>query len=285
MSDEEYEEASPETKKQIASFFMMSAPPGEVREVLADCLKLVGDPNILSSNYVNKVLSNYNTENMVFGKDPDGKSLMCAPAGKMSEDNFVDPASGRVLTFDHKTNTFTSVTSETVDLPGNVKSYRDAIDKALQTYNDKHYKKEKCVTAVFGNESGELTICVSAQNTKLSAFWTGGWKSYYTLDVSGKGKKTMKGNIKVVVHYFEDGNVQLHTNMDQSADIEVGDEQSTADAVVKAISKAETSFQSELENMYVKMHQSTFKAMRRFLPMNKQNMNWNTAAHSIQSTN
>jgi hypothetical protein len=33
MSDEEYEEATPEQKLNIASYFVMSAPSGEVRRV------------------------------------------------------------------------------------------------------------------------------------------------------------------------------------------------------------------------------------------------------------
>jgi len=82
-------------------------------------------------------------------------------------------------------------------------------------------------------------------------FRTGGWKSYYTLDVSSTGSKKLAGNIKVVVHYFEDGNVQLHTDMEQSQDVSVGDAEATGKAVAKAISNMESSFQSNLEEMYV----------------------------------
>lgn len=33
--------------------------------------------------------------------------------------------------------------------------------------------------------------------------------------------------------------------------------------------------------MYVDMHRATFKQMRRFLPITKQPMNWNTYAHGV----
>lgn len=282
MSDEEYEEASAETKLAVSTFFMSSAPPGEIKEVLADCQKLVSDSSVLTTAAVNTILSNYNTTNMVPAKDSEGNKVIPHPAGKRSENDFVDPATGRVVTFNHSQNTFTA-SGESVSLPDNVKKYRDAVDAEMGKYIANNFKSGKCATATFGNDNGTLTICVSAQNTKLSAFWTGGWKSYYTLDVSSTGSKKLTGNIKVVVHYFEDGNVQLHTDMDQSVDVSVGDAAATGAAVAKAISNLESSFQSNLEEMYVNMHRSTFKSMRRFLPLNGQPMNWNPAAHSIQT--
>lgn len=282
MSDEEYEEASAETKLAVATFFMSSAPPGEIKEVLADCQKLVGDSSVLTSAAVNTILSNYNTTNMVAATDAEGNKVLPAAAGKRDENNFVDPATGRVVTFDHSANTF-SASGETVSLSDDVKKYRDAVDTEMGKYISSNFKSGKCASATFGNDNGTLTICVSAQNTKLSAFWTGGWKSYYTLDVSSTGSKKLNGSIKVVVHYFEDGNVQLHTDMDQSADINVADPAATGAAVRKAIERMESDFQSNLEEMYVNMHRSTFKSMRRFLPLNGQPMNWNPAAHSIQT--
>jgi len=284
MSDEEseYEEASAESKLAIATYFMSSAPPGEVKEVLADCQKLVGDSSVLTSAAVNTILSNYNTTNMVPGKDSEGNAVLPAAVGKRDENNFVDPATGRVVTFNHNLNTFTA-SGETVSMPENVKKYRDAVDAEMGKYIATHFNSGKCATATFGSDDGTLTICVSSQNTKLSAYWTGGWKSYYTLDVSSTGSKKLAGNIKVVVHYFEDGNVQLHTDMEQSQDVSVGDAEATGKAVAKAISNMESSFQSNLEEMYVNMHRSTFKSMRRFLPLNGQPMNWNPAAHSIQT--
>ena len=74
------------------------------------------------------------------------------------------------MTFDHKANTFTA-TDQTVALSDDVKKYRDTVATEVIKYSSAHFKSGKCVTAVFGNDNGTLTICVSAQNTKLSAFW------------------------------------------------------------------------------------------------------------------
>ncbi len=51
--------------------------------------------------------------------------------------------------------------------------------------------------------------------------------------------------------------------------------------VKKSINSFETDFQNNLEEMYVKMHTTTFKNMRRFLTVSKQKFIWNAAAHSL----
>jgi len=125
--------------------------------------------------------------------------------------------------------------------------------------------------------------CISAKNVNLSNFWSGGWRSVYTVNVNKKGQAELKGNVKVNVHYFEDGNVQLHTNIDKTASINVQEEDATAKEIAKAVGKIETDFQANLEEMYVNMHRTTFKSMRRFLPINRQPMTWSVAAHSLAS--
>jgi capping protein alpha len=279
MSDD----ASPEQKLNIATYFVMSAPTGECDDVCADVAKLV-DKSTMSDAALEKVLKDYNCENMVWGADPeDNKAppILVSAYGQVTADTFVDANSGRVLKFDHKKRKFTSVASQKQVLSEDVASYRAAIGKAVDTYTAQQYKGGKVVSAVYGADNGQITICVSAKNVNLSNFWSGGWRSVYTVGVSKKGQSELKGNVKVQVHYFEDGNVQLHTNIDKSANINVGGEEETAKELVKAIGKLETEFQANLEEMYVNMHRTTFKSMRRFLPINRQPMTWNSAAHSL----
>jgi len=103
----------------------------------------------------------------------------------------------------------------------------------------------------------------------------------YTLNVKSKGDVDIKSAVKVQVHYFEDGNVQLNTALDRTLKVKVSDPDATAKEVTAAIANLESGYQNNLEEMYVEMHRSTFKSMRRFLPINHQPMNWNLNAHSI----
>jgi capping protein alpha len=279
------DEASPEQKLNIATYFIMSSPTGECDDVVTDVSKLV-DKSTMSNDNLEKILKDYNCENMVWGADPeDNKAppILVTAYGQVAADQYLDPNTGRVLKFDHKKRKFTGASDKKQSLGDDVAGYRNAIAKSVETYMTSQYKSGKVVSAVYGADNGQITICVSSKNVNLSNFWSGGWRSVFTINVGKKGASELKANVKVQVHYFEDGNVQLHTNIDKTASIEVGDEETTAKAVSKAINKIETDFQANLEEMYVNMHRTTFKAMRRFLPINRQPMTWSAAAHSLAS--
>jgi len=271
-------------KLNIATYFIMSSPPGEVDDVVTDVLKLVDDSSAVSEDTVTAILRDYNTEQLVWGPDVDEKTpIMVSPHGAVAGNEYVDPNSGRVLKFDHRRRKFTEATEKKQSLPPAIASYRAAVQKSLDAYLHTSFKSGKVVSAVYGADTGNLTICVSAKNVNLSNFWSGSWRSVYHVNVSRKGAQEMKGNIKVQVHYFEDGNVQLHTNFDRNSTITVGGEEETGKEVAKVVNKVESDFQSNLEEMYVNMHRTTFKSMRRFLPINKLPMTWSLAAHSLAS--
>jgi capping protein alpha len=275
------DEAAPDAKRTIASYFISNAPTGEVDEVVSDVKKLVESE--VSEEALLKALKDYNVEQMVSGPDRDGNLLLVSAYGQVADDLFTDPSTGRVLRFDHKSRKFVEVTDKKVVLDEKVAGYRAQIEREVKTYVDGSYKSGKAVLAVYGADSGQITVCISGANVHLGNFWTGGWRAVYQLNVSSQGSADMKADIKVGVHYFEDGNVQLHSKFPSKVSVPVGDEKKTAAAVVKAIKQLETDFQGNLETMYIEMHDMTFKAMRRFLPVNKQPMNWNVAAHKMAS--
>jgi len=275
------EDASPEQKVNIATYFIMSSPVGEVDDVNADVAKLIGDSSVWSEGVQQKVLRDYNLEMMTTAADPNGTPSLVSTFGQVDDKSYLDPNSGEVLEFDHKKRAFTKVLDKRGIIGGEVGAYREAIQKALSKYVEDHYKKDKCVVVVYGNEQGGITICLSARNTNLSNYWTGGWRAVYSLSVKSKGEVDMKSVAKVQVHYFEDGNVQLHTALDKTLKVKVSDPDATAKVFAAAVANLESGYQNSLEEMYVEMHRSTFKSMRRFLPINHQPMNWNLNAHSI----
>lgn len=281
MSDEEYTAASPEQMINISNYFVTSSPTGEVHDVLVDVAKLVGDSSVLTDEAIKKIMREYNVEQLQPAKTPDGHSIVVSSHGQVSDTEYLDPSTGKVLTFDHREHKFTGETDKKQELSGDINGFRKAIEEALGKYNDAQYKKDKCVITVYGADDGKITICLSARNTNLSAYWTGGWRSTFTLNVKDKGSGEMTCNSKVNVHYFEDGNVQLHAATEKKAAVKVTDEASTAEAVVRAVSSYESEFQASMEEMYVDMHRTTFKKMRRFLPITKQPMNWNVHAHQM----
>jgi len=281
MSDEEYEEASPEQKLSIATYFIMSSPVGEVDFVLADTKKLIGSDEILSKTAITNILKEYNIDLMCTAPTSDGPAMVSS-YGMVSDTEFVDPKTGKVLVFDHLRREFTSSSDSKQALDSSIDDLRKAVQKKVDEYVSNTYKEGKCVPVVYGADNGDITICLSAVNTKISAYWTGGWNSVFTFNCSTKSDAELNGDVKAHVHYFEDGNVQLHTAINKKVTVKVDDDHSvTADSVIKAISKIETDYQSSLEEMYVDMHRNTFKEMRRFLPISKQPMEWTPFAHGV----
>jgi len=275
-------ESSPEAKLNIANYFILNAPVGEVHEVVNDVTKLVNDSSTLSDHALTKIMHDYNVEHMTSFMGPDEYLLLTTQYGKVDQDHFIDPKTGKVILFDHKKQKLVSVSDKkSVHLDEKVGKYRNATQKALDTYIDSAYKSGKSCGLVYGNDQGRLTICISAKNMNLSNYWTGGWRALYTISVASNGQQELKGSVKLNVHYFEDGNVQLHSVFEKQANINVQGEDATGTDIVKAIAKIEGDFQSQLEEMYVNMPGSIFKSMRRFYPITRQPMSWNINAHTL----
>jgi len=281
MSDED---ATPEAKLNIATYFIMNSPPGEVHDVVTDVTKLLNDPRTLSDAAITKIMRDYNTEQFVVANDPDGVPIMVTAYGQVDGESYLDPNTGRVLKFDHKKQKFTEVIEKKQVLDETISKFREKTAKSLDTYLEQNFKQGKCVGTVYGSDNGKLTICISARNVNLSNFWTGGWRSTYSLIVGTQGESEIKGSVKINVHYFEEGNVQLHTRLDKAAKLNLSnDAEATANEITKAIGKIESDFQAQLEEMYVNMHHKTFKAMRRFYPVTRSQMIWNASAHTLNT--
>lgn len=268
-------------KQQIASYFILSSPTGEVNAMVEDVKTLVNDEATTSREFLKGVMREYNTQQMVSATAPNGEKVLVSVHGQVSDNAYLDPASGKVLTFDHLEQKFTGETDQKQVLSENIDSFRSNIEGELKEYIKSKYRPGKCVTAVYGADNGSITVCISAKNVKLSAYWSGAWRSKFSIDVSKKGEAVLTGSIKVNVHYFEDGNVQLHSESNKQAKIQVKDSADTARAVVGAIDQIESQYQSSLEEIYVQMHSQQFKSMRRFYPVTGQPMNWYQAAHSV----
>lgn len=283
--DDEYPEATPAQKRQIASYFVLSSPVGEVKDVLTDVRVLVNDSAALDDGSVAGMMREYNVKTYAVAKLPDEeRQVLVTPYGQVSETRYVDPASGSVYEFSHEKREFTAATDQRVVVPDKVEAYRAAVQEAVRAYAKTYYVEGKCVEAVYGSDDGKITVCLSATNTRLRSFWTGGMQCTYSLSVGAPGTVDVDGSIKINVHYFEDGNVQLNNEYKHTDRVEVSDDPAaTAKALVASIEKSETDFQRHLEEMYITLHTNTFKAMRRVLPINRQKFNWDATVHSLAS--
>jgi len=85
----------------------------------------------------------------------------------------------------------------------------------------------------------------------------------------------LEANIRIHVHYYEDGNVQLLTNFKKNTTVAVpSDGKGFAEAVLKQIKKLEQDYQTAVEHSYNTMGETTFKALRRVLPITREKIKW-----------
>ncbi|PWN33755.1 subunits of heterodimeric actin filament capping protein Capz [Meira miltonrushii] len=123
------------------------------------------------------------------------------------------------------------------------------------------------------NGETKIVIHIAANKYKLSNFWSGRWRSSYTL--ASSDAQEIEAESSVHIHYFEDGNVQLHTRKGQTLDVKQSTPiSSQAASFVKAIEKFEEEYQQELFKQSSDLSEGAFRALRRQLPMTRQKIDW-----------
>lgn len=112
------------------------------------------------------------------------------------------------------------------------------------------------------SKDNALVIVIVANKYSPNNFWNGRWRSCYRYE-----DDSLSGEIKVDVHYYEDGNVRLSTNKPVSASV-------TASAVVKEIGTIEKKYQEDLNRGFNDLSEGAFKGLRRQLPVTRQKVEW-----------
>ncbi|WVO20915.1 uncharacterized protein IAS62_002216 [Cryptococcus decagattii] len=142
----------------------------------------------------------------------------------------------------------------------------EEIGKKVEGLKVEEKKQERIENPVY-------TLEVVGNRYNTSNFWTGRWRTRWVVDQTA-GK--VNGTIQVDVHYYEQGNVQLATKHTASFPYptEPNGSQSIASQIVTTISKIETNYHLELNDVYSELGEKAFRALRRALPVTRQKMDW-----------
>lgn len=270
--------ADSQKKLQAASYFIKNTPINEVKFSLNDVQTLLNDNNTFNTAIQTQMLHDYNVTQYVQIDLPEGRRMITTPYNEVNAKSYYDPVTNSVYEVDHLKSVVISQVG--THQPTGQESFRQQVQQALDAYVKRAFKGANTKVRVVGQatiNNNQLVVCISAINSNLSAFWTGNWRCTYKLDLNGSNKVT--GDIKVNVHYFEDGNVQLDSDFTPTFEVKAQDAQD----IVAQIEKVESDFCAKLESIYLDMPQKTIKQLRRALPISQTKFNWETAAHSVAS--
>jgi len=246
-------------------------------EVVTDVRGLLRDETLLNSSAPSTFRA-YNTDQFLEVQAPGGShKLLITGEGEINNGEYLDPRGNQVVSFDHIRQEVTGSRPISGELDHDVEPFRSAIDNAAQAYCAEHYQAGSCT--VYGKREGGqyvVTICLSSFKFNPSNYWNGRWRSQWTCKFSpGGGNINLSAQIRVNVHYYEDGNVQLTTDTPKTLSVAGGSNpQAVATALVNAIKKSEQEYHSKLEISYNTLSETTFKALRRILPITRTKIDW-----------
>jgi len=269
-------DVSKEEIVEIVTGFLLASPPGQFMEVVTDIRGLLSDESIINDT-APSTFREYNTDQMLQVPSPGGNhKLLISKFGEVTPGEYLDPRGNQVVQFDHIRQEVTGSRPISGELDSSVEPFRSAFDESVQRYVSEHYQNG--TSTVYGKKEGgktAITVCISSAKFNPNNFWNGRWRSVWTCKFSSPSSIEVVGRLRVNVHYYEDGNVQLNTDTPRTLSVSGGnDARSAADAVAKAIEKAEADFHSKLELSYNTMGDTTFKALRRVLPITRQKIDW-----------
>eukprot|EP00055_Hartaetosiga_balthica_P018509 m.134633 g.134633 ORF g.134633 m.134633 type:complete len:280 (+) comp9659_c0_seq1:95-934(+) len=262
----DYDEEIPaEEKVQIAKDFLSNAPPGEFNEVFNDVRVLLNDDGLLRQAG-EEAFSQYNEDQFMVAK-VDGDDVLVTEHGKVGENKYSHPSKGKTFGFDHLRREVQDISSGSSS--GN-ETLRVAVESALAAYLKNHYPEGISTVYARGND---VIACIEDHKYQPHNFWNGKWRASWKLDTSSG---IVEGVVRTQVHYYEDGNVQLNAKKEVNESLKVGgSDDETAAALIKFIEKAESDYQNAVAENYSTMSTTTFKALRRQLPVTRQKVDWN----------
>merc|ERR1739846_175912 len=267
------EPISDSEKVRIASDFILHSPPGEFNEVFNDVRVLLSNDGLLKEG-ASGAFVQYNKDQLTPARLEDAPyACLITEFNDLGGGRFADPRTKQSFRYDH-------LRKEATDLQPwqpipEMETTRAIIEAEVTAYTLNHYKHGFCsVFSTVNDEGKAIVACIEDHQFQPKNFWNGRWRSVWTIREEG-GQVEVTGILKVQVHYYEDGNVQLVSSKEIKETITKSSDEQLAKDLVSKMEKSETDYQSAISENYQTMSDTTFKALRRQLPVTRTKIDWN----------
>lgn len=233
-------------RRRIVRHLLLSSPPGQFDLILSDLRNIVSSSSVLSDEFVQKVSDEYNQRNNISTVEEKASDNGLSRCILVEIENYMNKV--------HSSSTRTS------------KNASSSMNFSCDTSED----------------AKSYVLKMRSERINLKNYYAGSWTSTFTLNMSGEFSGNLSGEVDIVAHYFENGNVQLRSKKTFNTTItEKENKEVFAKAVLKHIQVWEEDQASKLSEMYQSMNSNTLKRMRRILPVSRTKMDWNLDRTSL----
>ncbi|KAF6768433.1 hypothetical protein AHF37_05688 [Paragonimus kellicotti] len=266
---------SQEEQAAIGARLTLLAPPCEFAEM---CERLLGTCLLYTEE-----LGSHNRDQMIPVKLPnaDHASLLSIH-GDLGGGYFLCPRMHVAYHFDHLNHRVGDVKPlEPNDADGGniaAEPWRLNLESSLTEYTAEHFPGG--TVAVYApsvsNEDRRLIACIESHFSKHQS--TGRWRSEWIVkfpDNLEHGSFSVHGILKVQTHLYEEGNVQLISSKEIDFTLSAQDPKTFAKECVRQIKEADIAYQVAVGENFKTMSDTTFKALRRQLPLTRSKIDWN----------
>ncbi|KAJ6221683.1 hypothetical protein RDWZM_000228 [Blomia tropicalis] len=275
-NDYEEPQITDDDRLKIVADFILHAPPGEFREVFNDVRHLLNNDLLLRDRAFN-IFGQYRKDQLT-PVQIEGSDEMCliTEFNEVNANRFIDPKSKKSFKYDYLTEEASDYQSWEPDQSN--ESWRSALEEVWSSYCADHYYEG--ISAVFATtgSGGQIILnaCIEGHKFQPQNYWNGLWRTVWQIKFTpNQGKAELIGKIKAQVHYYENGNVQLVSLKEVTQSITVKDEKQLAESVKQAVEETENDYQVAISKNYQSMSDTTFKALRRALPVTRSKIDWN----------